>query len=224
MPASPELVTARIAAIQDTIPKSVTLIAVTKQVPAHLMAIAYDMGIRHFGESKVQEAAEKQAQLNGLSGITWHLIGHLQRNKANKALEQFQWLHSVDSMKLARRLDRLAAPLDHKPKVCLQVKLRPDPNKYGWSVDELRQDLPQIDQLENLCVQGLMAIPPYGLSDEDARAIFDDARSLADEVRQQPLQHVKMQHLSMGMSDDYLIAMAAGATMVRLGRTIFGER
>ncbi|MGB3613120.1 MAG: YggS family pyridoxal phosphate-dependent enzyme [Elainellaceae cyanobacterium] len=224
MAVSPELVAARITAIQKTIPESVTLVAVTKQVPPHLMAIAYEMGIRNFGESKVQEAAEKQAQLSSLTEITWHLIGHLQRNKANKALDQFQWIHSVDSIRLAQRIDHLAAMSDSKPKVCLQVKLRSDPNKYGWSIEALLQDMPQLDQLENLRIQGLMTIPPYGLSAAENRAIFDDARQLAEKLQQYSPSHITMDHLSMGMSDDYLVAIEAGATMVRLGRAIFGER
>ncbi|MGF1512276.1 MAG: YggS family pyridoxal phosphate-dependent enzyme [Elainellaceae cyanobacterium] len=223
MSTAPETVAERIVAVQKTIPASVTLIAVTKQVPAHLMRVAYDLGIRDFGESKVQEAADKQAQLKDLSGITWHLIGHLQRNKAGKALEQFQWIHSVDSLKLSLRLDQLAKGRT-KPSVFLQVKLRPDPNKYGWSVEELIQDLPKIDQCHNLSIQGLMVIPPYGLPAEETAEVFVEARQLSDKIRQLSSATIQMKHLSMGMSDDYPIAIEAGATMVRLGRRIFGER
>ena len=223
MSLSPELVAQRIRAIQQTIPDNVTLIAVTKQVPVELMAIAYDMGIRNFGESKVQEAAEKQAQLDR-PGITWHLIGHLQRNKAAKALQQFQWIHSLDSIKLAKRLDQLAEAAGDEPRVCLQVKLRHDPSKYGWSPEELLPALPQLNQCKNLRIEGLMAIPPYGLSEEETRAIFEETRSLADKISQLPLDRLKITQLSIGMLNDYLLAIASGATMVRLGRVIFGER
>lgn len=227
MPASPETVAKRIKAVQQTVPAQVTLIAVTKQVPADLIRLAYDLGIRNFGESKIQEAAEKQAQLSDLPGITWHLIGHLQTNKARRALNQFQWIHSVDSLKIAQRLNQIAddAGLNAaKPNVCLQVKLRPDPNKYGWSPDELLHDLPQLNQCDRLSIQGLMVIPSYGLPPDEARQVFVDARQLSDKVRQLPFPSIQMAQLSMGMSDDYLLAIDAGATMVRLGRTIFGER
>ncbi|MGF1535045.1 MAG: YggS family pyridoxal phosphate-dependent enzyme [Elainellaceae cyanobacterium] len=228
MPAPPEIVAERIKAVQKTIPAPVTLIAVTKQVPANLIRLAYDFGIRDFGESKIQEAADKQAQLSDLPGITWHLIGHLQSNKARRALSQFRWIHSVDSLKIAQRLNQIAqddaAPNALKPSVCLQVKLRPDPNKYGWSPEELLQDLPQLNQCDRLSIQGLMVIPPYGLPADEARQVFADARQLSDKIRQLPFPSIQMAQLSMGMSDDYLLAIAEGATMVRLGRTLFGER
>ncbi|MGB3612628.1 MAG: YggS family pyridoxal phosphate-dependent enzyme, partial [Elainellaceae cyanobacterium] len=124
----------------------------------------------------------------------------------------------------AQRIAHLAASSNSKIKVCLQVKLRPDPNKYGWSTEALLQDLPQLDQLENLHVQGLMAIPPYGLPAAENRAIFDDARRLAAKIQHYSPSHITMDHLSIGMSDDYEVAIEAGATMVRLGRAIFGER
>ena len=223
MPTPPELVAERIAAVQAEIPASTTLIAVTKQVSVDLMAVAYRMGIRDFGESRVQEAEQKQAQLN-LPGITWHLIGHLQRNKAGKALEHFQWIHSLDSLRLAERLDQLAAKAQVMPRLCLQVKLRPDPNKYGWPVDELWQDLPQLDTYKHLRIHGLMAIPPYGLGEDETQAIFEEAHQLSDKIRQQPWSRIEMNQLSMGMSNDYSLAIASGATMVRLGRTLFGSR
>ncbi|MEO0409980.1 MAG: alanine racemase, partial [Cyanobacteria bacterium P01_A01_bin.135] len=114
MPPSPDLVAERIAAVRATVPTTVTLIAVTKQVSVDLMTVAYEMGLRDFGESKVQEAAQKQAQLD-LPGIRWHLIGHLQRNKAGKAIQQFDWIHSLDSLRLAERLNHVAAEAERVP-------------------------------------------------------------------------------------------------------------
>lgn len=156
------LIAERIAQVRQHLPASVKLIAVTKQVPALAMREAYNAGVRDFGESRIQEAASKQEQLPDLPDITWHLIGTLQSNKAKKALEQFQWIHSVDSLKLAQRLDRLAQQVSCQPQVCLQVKLLSDPNKSGWSVPELLNDLPELNQCSNLQIQGLMTIPPSG--------------------------------------------------------------
>ncbi|HEY9301598.1 MAG TPA: YggS family pyridoxal phosphate-dependent enzyme [Phormidium sp.] len=214
----------RIAAIRQQLPETVRLIAVSKQVPVEAMREAYTAGIRDFGESRVQEAAAKQSQLQDLPDISWHLIGHLQTNKAKKALEHFQWIHSVDSLKLAQSLERLATSLSRNPQVLLQVKLLPDPNKYGWTVDELFTDLSALNECQNLQIKGLMTIPPVDLPDAEILTLFQNTRSLAEKIQQQNLSHIQMQHLSMGMSDDYHLAVQQGATMVRLGRTLFGER
>ncbi len=218
------LIAERIAQVRQHLPASVKLIAVTKQVPALAMREAYNAGVRDFGESRIQEAASKQEQLPDLPDITWHLIGTLQSNKAKKALEQFQWIHSVDSLKLAQRLDRLAQQVSCQPQVCLQVKLLSDPNKSGWSVPELLNDLPELNQCSNLQIQGLMTIPPFGLNDSEILSVFERTRELADKIKQQNWSHIQMQHLSMGMSEDYKLAVQAGATMVRLGRILFGGR
>jgi len=218
------LIAERIAQVRQHLPASVKLIAVTKQVPALAMREAYNAGVRDFGESRIQEAASKQEQLQDLPDITWHLIGTLQSNKAKKALEQFQWIHSVDSLKLAQRLDRLAQQVSCQPQVCLQVKLLSDPNKSGWSVPELLNDLPELNQCSNLQIQGLMTIPPFGLNDSEILSVFERTRELADKIKQQNWSHIKMQQLSMGMSEDYKLAVQAGATMVRLGRILFGGR
>jgi pyridoxal phosphate enzyme (YggS family) len=218
----------RIYQIRQTLPDSVRLIAVTKQVSIAAMREAYTAGVRDFGESRVQEAETKQAALQDLTDITWHLIGHLQGNKAQKALELFQWIHSVDSLKLAQRLNVLAETQGSKPKILLQVKILPDPNKYGWSETDLFNALPALNQLQSLDLQGLMTIPPLGAKPDEQMFVFQQAKSLADKIRQQSSQQpgntLTMQQLSMGMSDDYLLAVAAGATMVRPGRLLFGDR
>jgi len=221
-------IAARICQIRQTLPDSVRLIAVTKQVPIAFMREAYAAGMRDFGESRIQEAESKQAQLQDLTDITWHLIGHLQGNKAQKALELFQWIHSVDSLKLAQRLNLLAEAHAAKPQILLQVKILPDPNKYGWSEAALLQDLPALSQLQHLEIQGLMTIPPLGLNPEGQRSVFQRTWELADKIRQQSGyqagKRLTMEQLSMGMSDDYPLAVEAGATMVRLGRILFGDR
>ena len=214
----------RIVSIRSSLPTSVKLIAVSKQVPAQAIRSAYSAGIRDFAESRIQEAASKQAELQDLPDITWHFIGHLQSNKAKKAVEQFPWIHSVDNLKLAQRLDQLAQQLGVSPQVCLQVKILPDPNKSGWSMPELLADLPRLDQYKNLQIQGLMTIPPSGLNDPEILNVFNLNRELAKKIREQNWSHIKMQHLSMGMSGDYKLAVQAGATMVRLGTILFGDR
>jgi PLP dependent protein len=214
----------RIATIRSSLPPSVRLIAVSKQVSAEAIRSAYTAGIRDFGESRIQEAASKQAELHDLSDITWHFIGHLQSNKAKKVLEHFHWIHSVDNLKLAQRLNQLAQQLGVSPQVCLQVKILPDPNKSGWSVPELLADLSALNQCKNLQIQGLMTIPPFGLDDAQILNVFNQNRDLAKEVQEQNWSHIQMQHLSMGMSGDYELAVQAGATMVRLGTILFGDR
>lgn len=214
----------RLQQIRQTLPDTVKLIAVTKQVSVEAIRDAYALGIRDFGESRIQEAANKQAALQDCPEITWHLIGHLQTNKAAKALEQFQWIHSLDSLKLAQRLDQIAAERSIKPKLCLQVKLLPDDNKYGWTVPELLKALPELDQCQHLDIVGLMVIPPYGLPEAETLAVFEQARELAQQIQQQRWNNLQIKELSMGMSEDYALAVQAGSTMIRLGRTLFGER
>ncbi|MEJ1931115.1 YggS family pyridoxal phosphate-dependent enzyme [Nostoc sp. NIES-2111] len=214
----------RITQIQASLPPSVRLIAVTKQMPTEVIRAAYAAGIRDFGENRIQEAASKQAELLDLPDITWHFIGHLQTNKAKKALEQFDWIHSVDNLKLAQRLDQLGQELGVKPQVCLQVKILPDPNKSGWTIPELLVDLPALDLCKNLQIQGLMTIPPFGLNDAEISYVFNSTCKLAKEIAEQPWTHIQMNELSMGMSGDYQLAVQAGATMVRLGTILFGKR
>lgn len=217
-------ITDRIAKVRQQLPETVRLIAVSKQVSVEAIREAYTAGIRDFGESRVQEVAVKQSQLQDLPDITWHLIGHLQTNKAKKALEHFQWIQSLDSLKLAQTLDRLAVSLSRNPQVLLQVKLLPDPNKYGWTIEELFQDLPALNECQNLQIKGLMTIAPLNLSEQEILTLFQNTRSLAAEIQKKNWSNIQMQHLSMGMSDDYHLAVQGGATMVRLGRTLFGER
>ena len=214
----------RILNIRSQVPASVRLIAVTKQVSVDAIREAYAAGVRDFGESRVQEAATKQARLQDLPDITWHLIGHLQSNKAQKALDRFDWIHSVDSLKLAQRLNSLADSLSRKPLVCLQVKIQSDPDKFGWTVPELLTDLPALDLCTNLKIQGLMSIPPLGLETAELLKFFQQTAELADKIRQKNWSQIQIQHLSMGMSTDYQLAVVAGATMIRLGRILFGER
>ncbi|HEY9703084.1 MAG TPA: YggS family pyridoxal phosphate-dependent enzyme, partial [Allocoleopsis sp.] len=199
----------RITQICQQLPDTVRLIAVTKQVEITAMREAYSAGVRNFGENRVQEAINKQAQLQDLSGIIWHLIGHLQTNKVRKALQHFHWIHSVDSLNLAQYLDQVAGELALKPKICLQVKIAPDPHKYGWNSQQLIEDLPQLNQLNNLEINGLMTILPLGLEGAENLHLFKQVDQLAQYIKQQNWSNIKMQELSMGMSADYLYAIQA---------------
>lgn len=220
----------KINQIQQQIPSSTRLIAVSKTVSPDAMRQAYTAGIRDFGESKIQEAMEKKEQLKDLKDVSWHFIGHLQTNKVKPALEHFQWIHSIDSLKLAKRLNKLIADQEHSfgsfhpPQLCLQVKMLPDPNKYGWNPSELLADLPQLEECQYLKIKGLMTILPLGLSDLEKINAFHQTYQLAQQIKQQHQYHLNLEQLSMGMSGDYLLAVKSGATMVRLGRIIFGER
>jgi PLP dependent protein len=213
-----------IETIRKDLPATVKLMAVSKYVSVDLMREAYATGIRDFGESRIQEAQTKQQELADLPDICWHLIGHLQGNKVRKALQIFDWIHSVDSLKLVQQIDRVAAELATSPNICLQVKILPDPDKFGWTISELLADLPEIDACQQLKVRGLMAIPPLGLNIAQTQQFFDRVRDLSQQISQQHRSRLQMSELSMGMSGDYLPAVAAGATIIRLGSSIFGER
>jgi PLP dependent protein len=216
--------TEQISAFRQTIPSHVRIVAVTKTLPVWMIRAAYAAGIRHVGENRIQEAIAKQAELQDLEDLTWHYIGHLQSNKAQKALEHFEWIQSVDSLALAQRLDRLAATAPHQPKICLQVKLADDPNKSGWAVETLQQELQALEQCQNLDLRGLMVIAPYGLATPQLQELFLKAQKLHHHLADSLLRKSGFTELSMGMSGDYTLAIDCGSTMIRPGRILFGER
>jgi PLP dependent protein len=200
------------------------------------MRAAYAAGIRDFGENRIADAAQKKETLKDLTEVTWHLIGHLQSNKALKAIQIFDWIQSVDSLLLAQRLDRLLLERQMTPKVsgthpdisisnnktiktCLQVKVFPDASKSGWMIPDLLADIPQLLTLKNINIQGLMVIPPLGLTAQDSNRYFQKASDLAIQLAQAGLE---MSVRSMGMSDDYGIAIDQGSTLIRPGRILFG--
>jgi PLP dependent protein len=217
-------VSEQISQIQKDLPQHVRLIAVTKQVSVALIRQAYDAGVRDFAENRVQEALAKQAELQDLSDISWHLIGHLQTNKAKTALHHFNWIHTVDSLKLAQRLQQLALDQHCQPNILLQVKPLPDPTKQGWEITELLASLPVLNQLSALKIRGLMVILPLGLDATQQLAAFQQVQQLTNQINSQHWPNLSLTELSMGMSQDYPLAIQAGATMVRLGRIIFGDR
>jgi PLP dependent protein len=215
-------ITQRLANIRENLPASVRLIAVSKQVSPDAIREAYAAGVRDFGENRVREAIEKQERLQDLSDITWHFIGHLQSNKAKMALERFDWIHSIDRLTLAQELDRLIQRGCPQRSILLQVKLAVDPNKSGWMAQELLADLPALDRLEHLRIRGLMTILPLGLTPAETQSVFRETRLLADRIRTANFSRISMEQLSMGMSEDYPLAVTEGATLIRLGRIVFG--
>ena len=209
----------RINKIRANIPPQVKLVAVSKYTTTEAIRVAYDAGVRDFGESRVQESKIKQEELLDLSDITWHMIGSLQSNKARQAIAQFDWIHSIDRLSLAEQCDRLILELGKSPKLLLQVKLADDPSKSGWSESELLDDLSKLKRLQNLNIVGLMSILPLGLDESQAYEVFSRVGELAKKLRS--LGWNNIQELSMGMSADYAIAVKAGASIIRVGSQIF---
>ena len=214
-------ISSNITTIRTQLPESVELIAISKGMPAEAVREAYASGLRHFGENRIQEAEHKIEQLADLSDCVWHYIGHLQTNKVRKALQLFQYIDSVDSLKLARRIDRIAAELDRTIHICLQVKLADDPTKYGWAPTELQEAIPLLMTCKQLHLRGLMTILPQGLSPDRAFNLFLNLKHLRDQLSAISPSHLPLPSLSMGMSNDFPLAVKAGATEVRIGSSIF---
>lgn len=201
----------------------VKLIAISKTFPAERIREAYEAGLRDFGENRVQEADAKRPALADLT-ITWHLVGHLQTNKAKSARELFHWIHSIDSFRLAEKLDRAAVCSGDRFPVLLEVNLGEELSKSGVRETEIVLLAEQVSRLANLEIRGLMVIPPFSEEAEQSRPYFRRLRALAHKLEAAGLPGVSMQELSMGMSHDFEVAIEEGATMVRVGTAIFGER
>ncbi len=197
----------------------------TKTVPLDRIAAAYQLGLRDFGENRVQEGMGKIADSAalGLTLARWHLVGHLQTNKVKTAVAIFDIIHSIDSVHLAEAVSRRAVAAGRTVPVLLEVNVAGEASKFGFSPGELPAALEQISKMPGLQLEGLMTVAPLARDPEEIRPVFRRLRELWDELRQSyNLSHFR--HLSMGMTDDYQVAIQEGATMVRLGRAIFGER
>ena len=195
-------------------PEAVTLVAVTKGVAAQAIREAVAVGIVHLGENRVQEAAAKWPALADLeAGVRWHMVGHLQTNKVKTAIGLFDIIHSVDSLRLAEAISKRATKA---VPVFLEVNVSAEPSKHGFALDELPRQHEAISSLPNIDLRGLMTIAPQLSDTEDARPVFSRLRGAAE-----PLG---LRELSMGMSDDFEVAVEEGATHVRIGRAIFGEK
>ena len=206
-------------------PSDVTLVAVTKTRTAAQIEAAYEAGVRHIGENRVEEAEAKQPQLE-LPEATWHMVGHLQSRKAKRAVNCFDIVHSVDSVKLARRLDHLAAEQGKTMPVLIEVNVSGEASKYGYHLDEravLEAATAEMVTLPHLRIDGLMTVAFVAQDPEEVRPVFARLRDLRDAFRERFPQG-EWTHLSMGMTDDYTVAIEEGATLVRIGRAIFGPR
>jgi|TARA_B100000959_G_scaffold139188_1_gene146280 hypothetical protein len=194
----------------------VHLLAVSKGHPAALIRQLAELGQQDFGESRLQEALPKLEALADLKVLRWHFIGRLQANKVRAVVRSFAVIHSVDSQPLAERISRIAAEENCCPEVLLQVKLRDDPTKGGFSLEQLKQAWPELVQLPHLKIIGLMTMAPLALDLEQRQELFRDCRDLADQL--------DLSDCSMGMSGDWPVAIKAGATWLRLGSILFGAR
>ncbi len=214
-------------ALRHRLPPGVTLLAVSKGQSPEDVEQAYAAGQRRFGESRLQEAEPKiRALRQRCPGLEWHFIGQLQANKVRPVARAFVWIHSLDRLGLAQRLDRIAGDEGCCPQVLLQVKLRPDPNKVGFSPEQVTSQLPMLMHLSHLKLRGLMTMAPLGLEREQLHRLFSDCRQLAQQLRSHLPSAVArdFNQLSMGMSRDWPQAVAAGSTIVRIGSDIFGSR
>jgi PLP dependent protein len=217
---------ARAAARVGRDPDSITLMAVSKTVEPERIRQAYAAGIRVFGENRVQEFVEKAGALADLEEAKWHLIGHLQSNKAKKAAEQFHAIDSVDSLRLAEKLNQAAEQADKRLAVLAEIKVGEEESKNGVPADspELEELLRGMEQFTNLQVRGLMTVPPFTENPEGARPFFRMLRDLGDSIALRKLPRIRMDVLSMGMSHDFEVAIEEGSTCVRVGTAIFGAR
>ena len=215
-------------------PAEITLVAVSKQKTVEDIAAAAAAGINHFGENRVEEGIKKIEAVNNMAAqpITWHMVGHLQSRKAKRALALFDLVQSVDSLRLARKLSSLAQAKNQPLNILLEINISGEASKYGlqgynWYGERatkarLWQEIGAILALGGLRVQGLMTMAPYGAAPQVVRGVFSGLFALREQLTSE--FDISLPELSMGMTDDYQIAIEEGATMIRIGRAIFGER
>ena len=203
-------------------PKEVTLVAVSKTKPVEMLQEAYDAGARVFGENKVQEIMDKYPVLP--QDIRWHMIGHLQRNKVKYIVDKVCLIHSVDSLRLAEEISSQAEKKKVEVDILVEVNIAHEESKFGTSREEAISLVEEISKLPHIHVKGLMTIAPYVENPEDNRPYFKEIRQLSVDIKEENIDNVDMDVLSMGMTGDYMVAIEEGATLVRVGTGIFGER
>ena len=202
--------------------EEVTLIAVSKTKPVEVLREAYDLGVRVFGENKVQELTEKFGALP--TDIHWHMIGHLQTNKVKYIVEKAELIHSVDSFRLAQAIEKEAAKRGLTSDILVEVNVAEEESKFGVRVNEVISFIETLAQFPHLHVRGLMTIAPFVENPEENRPIFKNLHKLYFDIEQKNIDNVNVNILSMGMTNDYEVAIEEGATMVRVGTGIFGAR
>lgn len=202
--------------------EEVELIAVSKTKPVLMLQEAYEAGVRNFGENKVQELVDKYEALP--KDIRWHMIGHLQRNKVKYLIGKVYLIHSVDSLRLAQEIQKEAEKKQTEVNILVEVNVAGEESKFGSSREETLQLVKDIALLPSVHIQGLMTVAPYVEEPEANRMIFANLRQLAVDIKQENIDNVNMHVLSMGMTGDYQVAVEEGATYVRVGTGIFGNR
>lgn len=203
-------------------PDSIQLMAVSKTVSAERIREAMEAGVKVFGENYVQEAREKIPAVG--QAAEWHMIGHLQTNKVKYVINLFDWIHSVDRLELARELDKRAGQNNRKLNALMEVNVSGEESKSGVEASLAIDLVRQVSVLPNLNVRGLMTMPPYSDDPETSRPYFQALRGLRDEISAAAIPGIRMDELSMGMTDDFEVAIEEGSTIIRVGRAIFGER
>jgi PLP dependent protein len=206
-----------IHAIKNEISPSTTLLIASKYATLPQIQAVIDSGITHFGENKIQDAEKKIAHF-GSNGIEWHFIGHLQSNKAAKAVKLFHTIQSVDSLKLLKKIDQSAKALNKKQIVFIQINSAKDPAKFGFSIEDFTSHLHEFSAFQNILIKGIMCIVPYTENEENLRKYFKIGKRLQEETKK---NIPTCTELSMGMSNDYLIAIQEGSTLVRIGSKVF---
>lgn len=201
---------------------SITLIAVSKTKPVEMLQEIYDAGCRDFGENKVQELVDKYEQLP--KDIRWHMIGHLQRNKVKYIVDKVALIHSVDSLRLAETIENEAAKHNVTVPILIEVNVAQEESKFGLKTEEVLSLVESVAALPHINIKGLMTIAPYVEDPEENRGIFRQLKKLSVDIAAKNINNVNMSVLSMGMTGDYQVAVQEGATMVRVGTGIFGER
>ncbi len=202
--------------LKKQLPANVNLLAVSKYTNSKNIQSLYDLGQQHFGESKVQEAQIKQYHLVSNQKLKWHFIGRIQSNKITKIVNNFDYIHSVDSLKKLQKISKVAIELNKTPKIMIQIKLSDDPDKGGMYREDLVSNFDEIKLTKGIQLIGLMTMNPKGLSSKDNFKLFKQCRSLADSLL--------LKECSMGMSQDWKEAVEAGSTWIRVGSLIFGDR
>ena len=204
--------------------REIRLIAASKRVSVTRLQEAYSANLRIFGESRLQEAQDKRKTLGQHEDVVWHFIGRMQRRKLKGIVGQFSLLHSVESVEQAVAINILAEQLGCQQEVLLQVNVAGEVSKGGFTPRELERGIGELDQLSHVLVRGLMTIPPFRENTEETRPYFSQLFQFRNHLAQEAFTRIRMEELSMGMSHDYQIAIEEGATMVRIGTAIFGER
>ena len=207
----------------DRDPEEIKLVAVSKNQELAKIEELIEEGITDFGESRVQELRDRYDQF---PEVNWHMIGHLQRNKVKylARMDRCELIHSVDSFRLAKKINKRAGMEDRVMNILVQVNIAQDENKYGLDPDDLIEYLNKVSAFDNLQVKGLMTILPHVDDSEALRTYFQQLKDLADKIKEQNIPNIKMDELSMGMSNDFEVAIEEGATIIRVGRSLFGSR